>query len=41
MNYKIIKRKVTTIARDTTQAMFTNYNMFKKNIQQVFRDIEQ
>jgi hypothetical protein len=32
MNHKNIKREVTTIARDTTQVMFTNYNMFKENI---------
>jgi hypothetical protein len=41
MNYKNIKRRVITAARDTTQAIFTNYNMFKENIQQVFRDIKQ
>jgi hypothetical protein len=32
MNYKTIKGKVITIARDTTQVMFTNYNTFKENI---------
>jgi hypothetical protein len=41
MNHKIIKRKIITAIRDTTQAMFTNYNIFKENIRQVFRDIEQ
>jgi hypothetical protein len=41
MNHKTIERKVITITRDTTQVIFTNYNIFKKNIQQVFRDIEQ
>jgi hypothetical protein len=41
MNYKTIKGKVIITARDTTQTMFTNYNMFKKNIRQVFGDIEQ
>jgi hypothetical protein len=40
MNHKNIKRKVIIAARDTTQAMFTNYNIFKENIQQVFGDIE-
>jgi hypothetical protein len=40
MNHKIIKGKVITTTRDTTQAMFTNYNTFKENIRQVFRDIE-
>jgi hypothetical protein len=33
MNYKTIERKVIIIARDTTQAIFTNYNIFKENIQ--------
>jgi hypothetical protein len=32
MNYKTIKGKVITAARDTTQTMFTNYNIFKENI---------
>jgi hypothetical protein len=32
MNYKTIKGKVTTATRDITQAMFTNYNIFKENI---------
>jgi hypothetical protein len=32
MNYKTIEGKVITAARDTTQVMFTNYNMFKENI---------
>jgi hypothetical protein len=32
MIYKIIKGKVTTIARDITQNIFTNYNTFKENI---------
>jgi hypothetical protein len=41
MNHKSIKRKVITIARDTTQAIFTDYSIFKKNIRQVFGDIEQ
>jgi hypothetical protein len=40
MNYKNIKGKVIITARDTTQAIFTNYNTFKENIQQVFGDIE-
>jgi hypothetical protein len=40
MNHKTIEGKVITTARDTTQIMFTNYNMFKKNIRQVFRDIK-
>jgi hypothetical protein len=40
MNHKTIKGKVITIARDITQTMFTNYNTFKENIRQVFRDIE-
>jgi hypothetical protein len=41
MNHKTIKGKVIIITRDTTQVMFTNYNTFKENIQQVFGDIEQ
>jgi hypothetical protein len=41
MIYKTIERKVITTARDITQNMFTNYNTFKENIQQVFGDIEQ
>jgi hypothetical protein len=40
MNHKSIKKKVIIVARDTTQAMFTNYNTFKENIRQVFGDIE-
>jgi hypothetical protein len=40
MNHKTIEGKVITTARDTTQAIFTNYNTFKENIRQVFRDIE-
>jgi hypothetical protein len=40
MNHKIIERKVTTATRDATQNIFTNYNIFKENIQQVFGDIE-
>jgi hypothetical protein len=40
INHKTIKGKVITITRDTTQAMFTNYNTFKENIRQVFGDIE-
>jgi hypothetical protein len=40
INHKNIKGKVTTTARDTTQVIFTNYNTFKENIRQVFRDIE-
>jgi hypothetical protein len=40
INHKIIKRKVTIITRDITQNIFTNYNTFKENIRQVFRDIE-
>jgi hypothetical protein len=41
MNYKTIKRKIIIITRDTTQVIFTNYNMFKENIRQVFGDIKQ
>jgi hypothetical protein len=41
MNYKNIKRKVTIATRDTTQVIFTDYNIFKENIRQVFGDIEQ
>jgi hypothetical protein len=40
MNYKIIKRKIIITTRDIIQAIFTNYNTFKENIQQVFGDIE-
>jgi hypothetical protein len=40
MNHKTIEGKVITAARDTTQAMFTNYDTLKENIQQVFGDIE-
>jgi hypothetical protein len=40
MNHKSIKGRIITIARDTTQAIFTNYNIFKENIQQVFGDIK-
>jgi hypothetical protein len=40
MIYKKIEGKVIIITRDTTQSMFINYNIFKENIQQVFRDIE-
>jgi hypothetical protein len=40
MNYKNIEGRVIIIARDTTQAMFTDYGMFKENIWQVFGDIE-
>jgi hypothetical protein len=40
MNHKNIKGRVITITRDTTQAIFTNYDMFKENIRQVFGDIE-
>jgi Domain of unknown function (DUF4939) len=40
MNYKNIKERVITTARDTTQTIFTDYSMFKENIRQVFRDIE-
>jgi hypothetical protein len=40
MNHKNIKGRVTTIARDTTQAIFTNYDTFKENIRQIFGDIE-
>jgi hypothetical protein len=40
MNYKNIKGKIITIARDTTQVIFINYNTFKENIRQVFGDIE-
>jgi hypothetical protein len=40
MNHKTIEKKVTTTARDTTQAMFTKYNTFKESIRQVFRDIK-
>jgi hypothetical protein len=40
MNYKNIEGRITTIARDTTQAMFIDYNTFKENIRQVFGDIE-
>jgi hypothetical protein len=32
MNHKIIEGKITTIARDITQTIFTNYNIFKENI---------
>jgi hypothetical protein len=32
MKHKTIERKVTTAARDTTQAIFTKYNTFKENI---------
>jgi Domain of unknown function (DUF4939) len=32
MNHKNIERRVTTTARDTTQTIFTNYNIFKENI---------
>jgi hypothetical protein len=35
MNYKIIEGKVITATRDITQSIFTNYNTFKENIQQV------
>jgi hypothetical protein len=41
MNHKIIKGKVITATRDATQAMFTNYDIFKENIRQIFRNIEQ
>jgi hypothetical protein len=40
MNHKIIERKVITAIRDVTQNIFTNYNIFKENIRQVFGDIE-
>jgi hypothetical protein len=40
MNHEIIERKVTIITRDITQNIFINYNTFKENIRQVFRDIE-
>jgi hypothetical protein len=40
MNYKNIERKVIITTKDTTQVIFTNYSIFKENIQQVFRDIE-
>jgi hypothetical protein len=40
MNYKNIEGRVTIITRDTTQVIFTNYNTFKENIQQVFGDIK-
>jgi hypothetical protein len=33
MNYKTIEGKITTITRDITQVIFTNYNTFKENIQ--------
>jgi hypothetical protein len=38
--YKTVEGKVTTVARITTQEMFTNNKRFKKNIRQVFGDIE-
>jgi hypothetical protein len=40
MIYKTIKGKVIIITKDITQSIFTNYNIFKENIRQVFRDIE-
>jgi hypothetical protein len=40
MNHKNIKKRVIIITRDTTQVIFTDYNIFKKNIRQVFGDIE-
>jgi hypothetical protein len=33
MIYKTIKGKVIIAARDITQNIFINYNIFKKNIQ--------
>jgi hypothetical protein len=41
MNHKTIEGKVITATRNATQNMFTNYNTFKENIRQIFRDIEQ
>jgi hypothetical protein len=38
--YKNNDRKVNTLARKSTQRIFTNYKTFKINIQQVFRDIK-
>jgi hypothetical protein len=40
MNYKNIKKRIITATRDITQVIFIDYNIFKKNIQQVFRDIK-
>jgi hypothetical protein len=41
MAYKNNNRKINTLARKPTRGMFTNYETFKTNIQQVFGDIEQ
>jgi hypothetical protein len=40
MAYKSTKGRVTTAARIITQEIFTSYNKFKTNMQQVFGDIE-
>jgi hypothetical protein len=39
--HKTSEGRVTTVARTTTQEMFTNYKQFKNNIRQVFGDIKQ
>jgi hypothetical protein len=38
--YKNSDGKVNTLARESIQRIFTNYEMFKANIQQVFGDIK-